>query len=348
MKGLIMNVASKFSCGSCGKSYAWKPEIAGKRVKCKCGQPLLIPKTDPAGGAAPGGLDDFAALAADAGAAVAAPAARGGPTCPGCGAGVEPSAVICVNCGQNLKTGQKLKTAKVGAGGAAAVPEYRSFGIKGGEEPMSAKKKKIIAFSCVGGQVVIIAVVLAVVIPAREKERERLARLNARPAKLEKFLDNIEKAGGLNEAMHQGTLYDGIKDDPNTVKAMEDAAAAKDRHRLNERGKWMYAAEGPEMKSFLAGDPKNFIQGHDHDASVKLVDDLYAMGATKIQAVEKARDLNGGGQFVIGLVATLPKDAAARKKIFAWYEGLEKALSAPDYPFQSEHQQDVLTAEFSE
>src|SRR5205807_7472407 len=27
----------KFNCDGCGKSYRWKAELAGKRVKCKCG-----------------------------------------------------------------------------------------------------------------------------------------------------------------------------------------------------------------------------------------------------------------------------------------------------------------------
>lgn len=30
-------------CGSCQRKFAWKPELAGKRVKCKCGQPIAVP-----------------------------------------------------------------------------------------------------------------------------------------------------------------------------------------------------------------------------------------------------------------------------------------------------------------
>ncbi len=36
--------AARFSCGGCNKTYAWKPELAGKRVKCKCGQILDVPQ----------------------------------------------------------------------------------------------------------------------------------------------------------------------------------------------------------------------------------------------------------------------------------------------------------------
>ena len=42
---------SKFSCGSCNRIYVWKPALAGKRVKCKCGQMVQVPAA--AGGGAP-------------------------------------------------------------------------------------------------------------------------------------------------------------------------------------------------------------------------------------------------------------------------------------------------------
>lgn len=35
---------SRFACEACGKSYTWKPELAGKKVKCKCGQILRVPQ----------------------------------------------------------------------------------------------------------------------------------------------------------------------------------------------------------------------------------------------------------------------------------------------------------------
>ncbi len=37
----------KFACASCGKEYKWKPELAGKRGKCKCGGVLSIPSEAP-------------------------------------------------------------------------------------------------------------------------------------------------------------------------------------------------------------------------------------------------------------------------------------------------------------
>ncbi len=42
-----MSDASRFSCHGCGKSYSWKQELAGRRVKCKCGQVMTVPQTPP-------------------------------------------------------------------------------------------------------------------------------------------------------------------------------------------------------------------------------------------------------------------------------------------------------------
>jgi len=33
---------TRFSCDGCNRSYTWKAELAGKRVKCKCGQVMTV------------------------------------------------------------------------------------------------------------------------------------------------------------------------------------------------------------------------------------------------------------------------------------------------------------------
>jgi hypothetical protein len=38
----------KFSCPACGKQYAWKPQLAGKKAKCACGAMLVIPQAEAA------------------------------------------------------------------------------------------------------------------------------------------------------------------------------------------------------------------------------------------------------------------------------------------------------------
>src|SRR3954469_1409276 len=40
----MSDVASaKIVCEGCQKSYAWKPELSGKKVKCKCGHVIHVP-----------------------------------------------------------------------------------------------------------------------------------------------------------------------------------------------------------------------------------------------------------------------------------------------------------------
>jgi hypothetical protein len=36
-------VGGKFSCAACGKQYAWKPQLAGKKAKCACGAAIVVP-----------------------------------------------------------------------------------------------------------------------------------------------------------------------------------------------------------------------------------------------------------------------------------------------------------------
>lgn len=105
----------KVSC-SCGQSFNAKDELAGKRVRCpKCKNPLQIP----AAAAPPAAdLDDFQLAPAaevpkynpledilqDEGVKAAAT----GPVCPSCSEPINPSAVLCVQCGFNLQTGEKI------------------------------------------------------------------------------------------------------------------------------------------------------------------------------------------------------------------------------------------------
>ncbi len=58
-------MAGKVTC-ACGKQYSWKPELAGKRAKCKCGAVVSFPATDPAASAAPEGFDAFGLAGDDA------------------------------------------------------------------------------------------------------------------------------------------------------------------------------------------------------------------------------------------------------------------------------------------
>ncbi len=79
--------AAKFSCQACGRSFVWKEQLAGKKVKCKCGSTIAVPASATAPPVAPRivpppapkrvkpaepEVDDLYALAADADNAAAA------------------------------------------------------------------------------------------------------------------------------------------------------------------------------------------------------------------------------------------------------------------------------------
>src|SRR4051794_21270498 len=41
--------AGRFACGTCGRRYRWKPELAGRSVRCACGRAMTYPLGEPAG-----------------------------------------------------------------------------------------------------------------------------------------------------------------------------------------------------------------------------------------------------------------------------------------------------------
>src|SRR5947207_15351691 len=116
-----------FSCDSCGKQYPWKPELAGKKAKCKCGAMLNIPAQPQMARAA-------------ARTPVAVPAAAvveesAGYRCPACKNELTPGTAVCINCGYDLRTGQYVNTQiDTGEDEADAAPV-----------PKKKKKKKMAA-----------------------------------------------------------------------------------------------------------------------------------------------------------------------------------------------------------
>jgi hypothetical protein len=130
-------------CPSCGKKYAWKPDLGGKKVRCKCGEVIAVPADPPsASPAKPPVEDDLYDFAADAPVAppprrvqsaqtpAAAPISIPGMEddlyrCPSCSQSMNPGAIICSHCGFNLKTGEKSATPRrttVAATGATTAP----------------------------------------------------------------------------------------------------------------------------------------------------------------------------------------------------------------------------------
>src|SRR5215212_3822194 len=97
---------AKFSCDGCGKTYKWKPEFAGKKVKCKCGFVMTAPSAPPEAPDEDGpDLDALYTLADEGKQAAKAGAVEAAIRCPSCKATLEPGSSVCPECGFNLKTG---------------------------------------------------------------------------------------------------------------------------------------------------------------------------------------------------------------------------------------------------
>ncbi|MEM8494550.1 MAG: hypothetical protein AAF916_02190 [Planctomycetota bacterium] len=139
----------KFKCEYCGKRIGVPSKYAGRRVKCPgCDAPITVPEPDLVGAGAlnpPAGdaVDQLAALAADSPSApvssglrqiedpAEASANKQGPkTCPKCGATVNPSAKICVDCGHGFG-GLNAKT-RVRAQKTASAAGRLGFAVVGG------------------------------------------------------------------------------------------------------------------------------------------------------------------------------------------------------------------------
>ncbi|MEM8737414.1 MAG: hypothetical protein AAGG38_02910 [Planctomycetota bacterium] len=151
----------KFVCPHCQKAYRWQGSIAGKKVRCVCGQKFRVPMS--AGGSAeplgppppatggppvnppPASFDAGRAPAAkpvpeidpydldlpdlppasDTGPAAGSLRRLGGSSagkCPSCNTGLREGAVICLNCGFNLAEGKKIQTVLSGAA-AGPIPD---------------------------------------------------------------------------------------------------------------------------------------------------------------------------------------------------------------------------------
>ena len=94
----------------CGFTFSAKDALAGKRVKCpRCQNAIQVPDKATVGVAVAAGPNvnkKLLDLLDDAG----VKATPKGPICAACGTEMEASAVICIECGYNVTTGQYLDT----------------------------------------------------------------------------------------------------------------------------------------------------------------------------------------------------------------------------------------------
>ncbi len=106
----------KVRCGSCKTTIKAKESLAGQKVKCpKCAKPLTIPK--PGASASPKKVAASASGASNAYNPMldlldeaGVDSMPTGPTCPNCAGELQPNAILCVECGFNLSTGENLET----------------------------------------------------------------------------------------------------------------------------------------------------------------------------------------------------------------------------------------------
>ena len=96
----------KATC-QCGFTVTAKDALAGKRVACpRCQKALQIPKLATVAAQAQTASPKIASLLDDMG----VKAVPMGPVCSACGEEMDATAVLCVNCGYNVTTGQYLET----------------------------------------------------------------------------------------------------------------------------------------------------------------------------------------------------------------------------------------------
>ncbi len=104
-----------FSCPQCTRRFRWKEEIAGRKTRCKqCQTVIKIPDAPEAPEADP--VDDYGLVAGEnAPDGPAGDAEKYEPIdhdghCPQCNSDIAISAVLCLNCGFDLRSGEAIQT----------------------------------------------------------------------------------------------------------------------------------------------------------------------------------------------------------------------------------------------
>lgn len=269
-------------CPSCGKDYRFKPELAGRKVKCKCGQVIALPTEAPA--TDDGGLYDLAPDAdsqASTGAARQTVVARApsaddgdGVPCPSCQSPLAPGSVICVACGFNLKTGAKLQGATGAAGpvkkarAGVSTPAAAGGGTRFAGIPPGLAVKRV-ADDDKSGIFLKFGIVLAAMLLV---------------------------VGAVVAMKYVGR-------DPDAGKPVADEDDAKVRVALKE-------AFPKEAKAWLAIDESWMMGGWNRRQAESKIDDWYQMGAKQVICF--------GTRMALWVAIELPDEPEKRAKLFEW------------------------------
>jgi predicted RNA-binding Zn-ribbon protein involved in translation (DUF1610 family) len=266
---------AKFGCPECGRQFAWRPQIAGKSAKCKCGVTVHVPTESPAEDAPE--QDPFEAQSESAGKGDEyGMAEESGYRCPSCRKSLAPGSVLCVHCGFNTRTGQRMNTAILDGNApepasakgttVAAMPKAGESAPRfppGGHRMPAFQKEKFKASSLIKPGVIF--VVLAVVV------------------------------GGAVFGFRQ-------------LSGGDDDAAM---HPIDRDVKKMMRENGSsELKAWLADNSRQqrMVLGMNERQGAGYADKLYKMGAKQVLAF--------GPLMTLILAVELPAEPAQRKDLF--------------------------------
>lgn len=142
------------SCDSCGKKMKAPVALAGKRVRCKCGErlqvpfphePVASPKKKPQPAAIPSESDPQPADLTDLAALADGEGVASGRHCPECFANMPDDGVLCTSCGYDSRTGKKFQAAAGPADEAAGAKPKKAAKPGKSKNPEDAKGAKAAA-----------------------------------------------------------------------------------------------------------------------------------------------------------------------------------------------------------
>ena len=274
---------TSFNCTDCGRQYAWKLQLAGKKVKCKCGHTMVVP---------PGLPEDELGLAVPPPAPEAAvspePDLSLSVPCPACGQELAAGSVLCVNCGYNLETGQRLGTQlEVDALPAAAPAEVAAPRVAPSQRvaaagraapalnPYPTRKHTVTPEEKEGGKGKLIGTAVAVVVIL----------------------------GGLAVT---AKMMSGTNDNFPPAVAGDDTAILK---QMRDTGTI-------EAREFLAGHTSRSIGQMVRHKAEGWIDSFYRMGAKEVRAFV--------GVISASVIVIMPDDPESRKKLIESKNRLER------------------------